>query len=67
MVRENSDAIMEELQVEGFKEFNENKVPLLGNVEVKTIIDEGLEDFFAEELQRVVRDSSLLYVYILNI
>jgi hypothetical protein len=59
-VRVNDDAIMENLAVEGHKEFDSNGIPLLSRVEVKAIFDEGLHTWFKEELQHVVRDISPL-------
>jgi hypothetical protein len=55
--RANNDTIIQSIEVEGHKDVDQNLVPLLNNVEIRVIIDEGLEDFFQEELQRVVRDS----------
>jgi hypothetical protein len=55
-VWKNHDAIQHSLEIEGFNEFDENKVALLSRVEVLAIIDEGLESFFKEELNKVVRE-----------
>ena len=55
-VRRNHDAIMAAISAEGFDGFDELGVPLLKSVEVKAIFDEGLQDFFEDELKHVVRD-----------
>lgn len=57
---------MQDLEVEGHQEVNENKVPLLHRVEVAAIISEGLVDFFDEELGRVVGNISCGHLYMLT-
>lgn len=57
-VRVNHDIIEDNVKVEGRKDVDKNGVYLLNEVEIKAIIDEGLEDFFQEELQQVVSNGS---------
>ena len=61
LVRDNHDRIMESLQTEGPGETDDNDAPLLSQMEVEAIISEGLEIFFAEELQLVVRIPSAVH------
>ena len=65
-VRENHYAIMQDLEVEGQRMRENSRIPLLSRNEVRCIIDEGLEDFFADELQHVVRDTSLTHLHLLT-
>jgi hypothetical protein len=60
----NHDAIMKSLLVGCRTEVDKNNIPLLNHVEIKTILDEGLEDFFAEEMQSVVRHTSLVRLHV---
>ena len=50
----NHDTIMNSLKEKGHTEFDSSGAPLLSAAEVAVIIDEGLEDFFEPELQKVV-------------
>jgi len=52
-VKENHDKIMESLRTNGV-EVDKDNVRLLSEAEVRAVISEGIEDFFYEELQRVV-------------
>jgi len=65
-VMDNHYVIMLDLEMEGHKRYDNNNIPLLSYVEIKCIIDEGLEDFFKEELQNVVRDISLIHLHLLT-
>ena len=65
-VMDNHYAIMLDLEMEGHKRYDNNNIPLLSYVKIKCIIDEGLEDFFKEELQNVVRDISLIRLHLLT-
>jgi len=56
-VRANHDIVAHHLHHD---ELDENQIPLLNHAEIKCIIDEGLEDYFQEELQKVVSSSSLI-------
>jgi hypothetical protein len=56
MVLSNHSKIMRDLEVGGFGRRDDKHVPLLSRIEVRCIIDEGLEEFFNEELMKVVRD-----------
>ena len=64
-VRDNHDKIMKSLQEEGYGEPDDGGVPPLSRTEVEAIIDEGLEDFFDEELQLVVRDPFIVHWFLI--
>ena len=53
-VRVNHDNIMEELALEGATDTADGEESKLNEVEVRAILDEGLEDFFKDQLNRVV-------------
>ena len=53
-VRVNHDNIMEELALEGATDTADGDESKLNKVEVCAILDEGLEDFFEDQLNRVV-------------
>ena len=53
-VRVNHDNIMEELALEGGSDTADGEESKLNEVEVRAILDEGLEDFFEDQLNRVV-------------
>jgi hypothetical protein len=59
MVRENHDRIMEYLKTHGLQEYDEYGTPLLTCVEISVIIEEGLDLFFADELNKQVRHMPL--------
>ena len=61
-VKENHDKIMESLRTNGVEK-DKDDVRLLSLAEVRAIISEGIEDFFYEELRRVVSGlSSLIHL-----
>ena len=65
-VRDNYDKIMNSLQAEGYGEPDDGNVPPLSHTEVEAIINEGLEDFFDEELQLVVRDPFIVHWFLIT-
>jgi len=57
---------MLDVKVEGHKKYDNNNIPLLSYIEIRCIIDEGLERFFKEELQNIVRDVFLIQLHFLT-
>jgi len=56
-VMANHDTIMRNLPPNSHERRDNNNIPFLNHTEVRCIIDEGLENFFKEELENVVRDT----------
>jgi len=65
-VLDNHYAIMLDVKVEGHKKYDNNNIPLLSYIEIRCIIDEGLERFFEEELQNIVRDVFFIQLHFLT-